>query len=148
MAFACGLFVELVCLLLYTPPTPGSAPSESMRKDQDLSPKQIIDQMAHTYATCKTYRDEGVVGTVYDVQNMKMNESKHFKTAFVRPDRFRFEYSGSSFGVGVDRYIVWRNGKKVRTWWSVEPGVKKEPSIGLAIAGRSEERRVGKECRL
>ncbi|MCX6930594.1 MAG: hypothetical protein NT154_46420 [Verrucomicrobia bacterium] len=44
--------------------------------------------MATTYPTCKSYRDSGAVTNVFSPQH---TDVKPFRTAFVRPDQFRFE---------------------------------------------------------
>src|SRR5262249_37489466 len=55
-----------------------------------------------------------------------------FRTAFVRPDRFRFEYEQN----GVTQMIVWRHRRSVRSWCRFmtrkEPGPR---SLGMALAG-------------
>jgi outer membrane lipoprotein-sorting protein len=89
--------------------------------------------MATTYANCKTYQDTGVVEFVYD--RGTRTESRPFKTAFVRPDRFRFEYSVR--GKAKSRHIVWARADDVRTWWDVTQRVDTPPSLGLAVAGAS-----------
>src|SRR5262249_17383190 len=57
-----------------------------------------------------------------------------FSTAFVRPDRFRFEFEDAN-GRRKKRCIVWADGADVRTWWDVRPGLRQESSLGLALAG-------------
>jgi len=97
---------------------------------------QILRRMGEVYAQCKTYRDSGMVETVYIDEDGKRREVKQpFKTAFVRPDRFRFEYTETEPGGAKNRYIIWAKRADVRSWWDVEPGVKQEESLGLAVAG-------------
>ena len=80
-----------------------------------LSARQVLDRMAKVYANCKSYRDSGVVESLYHVE-------VPFATAFVRPDQFYFDYKGNQGGDGRDcRYIVWRKGMEVR-WWVPTPG--------------------------
>ena len=103
-----------------------------------LTAQQIIDKMATTYATCKSYRDSGVVtndfgprpgsGATYP----RHVDVKPFRTAFVRPDQFRFEYDDAT---PEKPYIVWNKGDEVQTWWHVAPKVQKPPSLGNALAG-------------
>jgi hypothetical protein len=55
------------------------------------------------------------------------------QTAFVRPGQFRFEFQDS---IPLTRYIIWRDGEYVQTWWTImSPQLRKPPSFGLAIAG-------------
>ena len=62
----------------------------------DSSAKQILDHVAKTYADCKSYRDSGVVKTVFVQQDGNRTEEKSFTTAFVRPDRYRFEFTDAT----------------------------------------------------
>jgi len=69
------------------------------------------------------------VKTVFIRTDRKRTVEKPFTTAFVRPDRFRFEYEYKE-----RRYILWRKGNDVQTWWDVTPGIKKPASLRLALA--------------
>jgi hypothetical protein len=62
-------------------------------------------------------------------------QEKPFKTAFVRPDRFRFEYTETAPDGLRKRYIVWRSGSRVQSWWDIAPGIEEPESLGLALAG-------------
>jgi outer membrane lipoprotein-sorting protein len=95
----------------------------------DLTAHEILERMATTYATCKSYHDSGVVTNFFNADH---TDVKPFRTAFVRPDQFRFEYDDPT----PDKaYIVWANAREVRKWWYVEPGVQKPPSLARGIAG-------------
>ncbi len=78
---------------------------------------EIISRMAETYLECKTYRDTGIVTTNYKSQRGTEKDVKHFSTAMVRPKQFRFEYTEER--PPNSRYVIWRNGNHVRTWWDV-----------------------------
>lgn len=95
--------------------------------------RQILDKMAHVYASCQTYMDKGVVTTVFFRNDRKRTAKKPFTTAFVRPDRFRFEFKARRGEEEWDRYIVWRDGKSVQTWWDVQPGIGKGASLSMAL---------------
>jgi len=103
----------------------------------DATPAKIIARMAEAYKNCKSYSASGVVKTVFFQQNGQRVDEKPFTTVFVRPDRFRFEYSSKFPVPGAEpvRHIVWAKGKDVRTWWDIQPGVKKEDSLNMALAG-------------
>ena len=109
--------------------------SASEPKQDALTAKEVLERVAKTYASCKTYRDSGVVRILFIVAVGNFTEEKSFSTGFVRPDRFRFEYKEKKRGNREYRYIVWRKGKEVQTWWDVTPGIKKPKSLGLALAG-------------
>src|SRR5262249_45207002 len=80
-------------------------------KPDALKAQDVLDRMAKAYAGCKSYRDTGVVKTVFVEATGNRTVEKPFRTAFVRPDRFRFEYTEKRGG-REDRYIVWRKGKE------------------------------------
>ena len=94
-----------------------------------LTAQQILDKMASTYATCKSYRDSGAVTNFFSPQHIDI---KPFRTAFMRPDQFRFEYDDPD---PEKPYIVWAKGDEVRTWWYARPGVQNPPTLGRGIAG-------------
>ena len=104
-------------------------------KPQALKAQDVLDRMAKAYAGCKSYHDSGVVKTVIVQTGGNLTVAKPFTTAFVRPDRFRFEYKEKDGGGQERRYIVWRKGKEVQTWWDGKPGVEKPESLNLALAG-------------
>jgi outer membrane lipoprotein-sorting protein len=104
------------------------------REPDALKAQDVLDRMAKAYANCKSYRDSGVVKTVYIEATGNLTEEKPFATAFVRPDRFRFEYKEKQDFGREHRYIVWRKGKDVQTWWDIKPGVEKPNSLGLALS--------------
>ncbi|HUR59136.1 MAG TPA: sigma-70 family RNA polymerase sigma factor, partial [Opitutaceae bacterium] len=77
--------------------------------EDSLSALQILERMAQTYAQCASYFDTGVVRSASKDAGGRMAELT-FSTAFVRPDRFRFEYTQTT-GPNPQRYIVWAEGE-------------------------------------
>jgi len=109
--------------------------STAAEPSQDaITAKQILDRTVKTYADCKSYRDSGLVKTVFVRNSGNQTVERPFTTAFVRPDRFRFEYTDKQGGRDL-RHLVWRKGDEVQRWWDVKPGVEKPVSLGLALAG-------------
>jgi hypothetical protein len=107
------------------------------QSNDTLTAQQILDKMAITYATCKSYRDSGVVTNDFGPHSAGDRFPRHvdvkpFRTAFVRPDQFRFEYDDPT---PEKAYIVWAKGSDVRTWWHVKPGVEKPATLDYALAG-------------
>lgn len=98
---------------------------------------QILGEMSETYKICKTYSDSGSVRTTFLFPLIGMwTTVRPFTTAFVRPDRFRFEFTENYMGSHQPiRYIVWQQGQNVKTWWDNESHVREEPSLNLAVAG-------------
>lgn len=103
-------------------------------KPQAKTASDVLRRTAKAYDRCKSYRDTGVVKTVFVEATGNRTIEKPFRTAFVRPDRFRFESTDDQSGQ-VNRYIVWREGKRIETWWDVKPGVEKWESMGLPLSG-------------
>jgi outer membrane lipoprotein-sorting protein len=100
-----------------------------------LSGPEVLVRAVKTYANVTTYRDAVVVRIVYIEGGGRRTEERLFKTAFVRPDRFRFEYTESNPLGRVRRYVVWQHGPDVRKWWDVEPTVETLPSLETGLAG-------------
>lgn len=110
-------------------------PPARMGSTDGLSAEQVLSKLAATYATCRSYRDSGVVSNAFDPQHVDV---KPFRTAFVRPDQFRFEFQSA---LGPDpspssknAYIVWSKAGAVRSWWYVEPAVERYSSLADAIS--------------
>ncbi len=108
--------------------------SVAQPKPVDLPAEQIVERMAKAYKDCKSYRDTGIVKTLFVEAGGNRTVEKPFTTAFVRPDRFRFEYK-ETIGDQKMRFIIWSNGKEVQTWWDVKPGIDKPKSLDLALGG-------------
>jgi len=104
-------------------------------KADQLTAKQIVERSAEQYAKCGSYHDAGVVRTVFFWTDSKRSYEKPFKTAFVRPDRFRFEFKDWTHpATGKQRpYIVWCKGDDVLIWWDISPEVKKPESLESAL---------------
>jgi outer membrane lipoprotein-sorting protein len=130
----CVITAFVCCLLVGAC---GAPPEAEEPKPATPEAKDILDRMARAYAECRTYRDSGVVKTVFittvgkQTRNRRTVE-KPFTTAFVRPDRFRYEFTN---GDSEDRYLAWQKGEEVLVWWYAQPQVQKEKSLGLALAG-------------
>jgi hypothetical protein len=115
----------------------GSASGQETKKDMPAT--EIIRRMAETYKNCKSYQDSGTVTTIFHHKDGKEHtSSRPFTTAFVRPDRFRFEFKSSFDGHKWYRYIVWARGKDVRTWWDIHSESEQltvTDSLALGLGG-------------
>lgn len=111
----------------------GATDQDNTGDDRVPSVSEIMSRTAETYSNCQSYRDTGMVTTVYKSQRGAETEVKRFSTAMVRPDQFRFEYTEE--GNPNSRYVIWRNGADVRTWWDVTQESERPASLGLALAG-------------
>lgn len=95
-----------------------------LRIRRHRSAEQILNKMAAAYRNCKTYQDSGIVQMVDKHVNVKLK----FTTAFIRPDRFRYEYM-AVVPEGINsRLIIWRKGKQVAAWWNLKPKLVEAPS--------------------
>jgi outer membrane lipoprotein-sorting protein len=111
--------------LFVAPPARAAAPPE---------PMQLVRAMQRLYGESKTYRDQGVVEVDYlnEDGTRRGGDRRPFSTAFVRPDRFRFEFKDESGGYG-DLYVIWADGGSVRSWWTNRPQIQGWPSIADAV---------------
>jgi hypothetical protein len=101
------------------------------------SAEEILAAVECMYARCRTYQDRGCVHTLFLNHDggFRHDSVRPFTTAFIRPDRFRFEFTESHFASGQQRYLIAAEGLRVRTWWDVSPGFEEPESLGLALAG-------------
>ena len=108
---------------------PPSVELDCPRRPDSPEAREIMNRMAEVYLTCSAYRDKGTVLTTSFYAGDTDTEEVRFMTAFVRPDRFRFEFVEDS-----DRYIVHSDSSGTRTWWDLT-GLDEEESLDLALAG-------------
>jgi hypothetical protein len=78
------------------------------------TPSDIVDRVRAVYATCSTYRDTGEATMVFIKGPRPTDRRTHaleFRTEFVRPDRFLFEYTNRDVGPKSEwkRYVVWQH---------------------------------------
>jgi outer membrane lipoprotein-sorting protein len=99
-----------------------------------LTAQQIIDQTVAVYSECTSYQDAGTVVTTYTTPDRTWSDELQFSTAFVRPDRFRFVYKDTDLFKKPRRYLIWRKGEEVKTWWDISPGVGTGKSLNEALA--------------
>ena len=123
-----------VLLSLLTARRPGTSGRGDEPKPDEPSADQVLERMGKAYAGCKTYRDSGVVKTEFVQAPGNFTSEKPFTTAFIRPDQFRYEFKDKRPDGHVSRFIVWKNGKDVASWWDIQPGVQKHESLDMPVA--------------
>ena len=101
-------------------------------------PVTILLEMEKTYAGCKSYRDTGRVTSLILTDGGRAGGEKPFATAFVRPGRFRFQFTDTGLGGDAAKYIVWSDGNEVLSWWDRQPGVRHPGSLEDALAPAAE----------
>lgn len=121
--------IGFAVLLYFTPLT---AVSAEKPHQVDLTANQIIKLMREEYAMSKSYSDSGVVKIVFISSDGRRTVKKPFITAFIRPDRFRFEYREKTQINREHRFIVYRKGKNIQTYWDIENDLKLD-SLDKAI---------------
>lgn len=100
--------------------------------NSDLSPQDILRWMRETYAKCFSYHDYGQVDTSF---SGKARDPLILWTAFIRPDRFRFEHQELQDATPRHRYIIAQDGSKAYSWWDLEPGIEELESLSLGLFG-------------
>jgi hypothetical protein len=100
----------------------------------------LLSQVAAQYASLLTYSDEGEEVTVFVTGQQSWERrtvKKRFKTAFVRPDKFFFQYR--EVGLGPESEwrggTIWTDGSGVHTWSTIEFPAGHGHSIEQATGG-------------
>lgn len=89
----------------------------------------LLKQVDAMYAALDSYRDEGIVITSFHGKN-DFVERKPFFTIYSRSGLFRYEFTDRD-----DRYVVWRDGAMVRSWWTVTNQLECVRDLSEALAG-------------
>jgi hypothetical protein len=87
------------------------------------------------YAACQSYRDAGVARVTTTAAGMSRQDSQPFATAFVRPDRFRFDFGGRGPRVGDlwVRPVIWFDGTAVRAFSPADGLPRTYPTVAAAL---------------
>lgn len=98
-----------------------------------------MKRMADVYAACSSYRDTGDDVSVFidDGSRNRRTRSRPFRTLFVRPRLFRFEFRNRDIGPEVDWpiHVIWRTGEATYTYGSRANYRERTKSLGMAVAG-------------
>jgi outer membrane lipoprotein-sorting protein len=100
----------------------------------DLTAVDILTRMKKVYANAQTYHDKGLVKVVIRFPERDHTVKKPFTTAFIRPNRFRFEYKDIEPLVKTSTFIAYQNGQDIKAHWDLDEGVSQITSIGEALA--------------
>jgi hypothetical protein len=73
--------------------------------DEDAAAARLLHQVADAYKRAETYEDYGSVNSEFTGDH-PFSTTTTFKTAFVRPNKFRFEFA-ESFGCTPTHEIIW-----------------------------------------
>ena len=100
---------------------------------QQPSANEILTRVASTYATCRTYYDEGSInGGFYGFRN------GYFRTTFVRPSHLAFELWPNRDDMDQRAgWVVWKSGDSIKSWVprNIGPGAatRKEAPLDTAL---------------
>lgn len=100
--------------------------------------QQINDALILAYLSTPTYSDTGTAVSRLTLHKTGLSETttQTFRTAFVRPHRFRFEFQEQrGRHAQRDRCIVHADGSEFRSWWHSDPRVERHESLLMALAG-------------
>jgi len=122
-----------LCALVPAAPLAAQEPPASAGEAAP-TPVQILLRMERAYRGFGSYRDTGEVETTILTDGGRAGSDRPFATAFVRPDRFRFRFTDTGLGERSSSYLVWWDGKEVRSWWDAQPGVRHPASLREALA--------------
>src|SRR5687768_3500583 len=102
----------------------------------DLTARDVVRKVSQVYRSARSYEDSGMVIDPFNwAGTAKGPTKKPFMTVFVRPNLFYYQFTEKREGEAERRYVVWADGKKVRSWWSVRPEVQEFELIGPSLSG-------------
>jgi len=95
-------------------------------------PTELLLRAFDVYRGCDSYLDRGEVVRRIVAGQGGGGQRLPFETLFVRPNRFRYQYSDRN---KKDLCVVWTEEDEVMSWWSFQPRVRVSESILMALAG-------------
>lgn len=99
-----------------------------------LEAAEILARMADAYGRCRSYRDAGVVTSTITTGTRSRTERKPFTTAFIRPDRFKFEFRHRRGDDHWDQFAVWMENGLAHAWWSIQDSGCRPDGLDLQLA--------------
>jgi hypothetical protein len=125
----------LVAAIVALPAFQDSAPVSKASAPAQGEPtaREVLDRMERAYSRCSTYQDAGTVQFSISLPEPVRLEAS-FKTAFIRPKRFRFEFTQTESNGAVTHHIAWRNGSEIRRWMDADSTVATPPMLSLLLA--------------
>ena len=130
--------IVLTCAVIscaFCGPTRAEEIKAELEQGSELTVGEIIARMLRVYETCQSYQDEGQV----EIQFPKHTDILPFSTAFVRPDRFRYECTQQSPTENgpLRRMVVWWDSKLIQSWWTVDKKLREFNELHSALVGPS-----------
>jgi outer membrane lipoprotein-sorting protein len=85
-----------------------------------MTPEEILATMEKRYAECKSYQDVGVYRNKQPT--VEINLPMYFKTHYIRPDHFLFEWSESGKVRSINYRVKFRQVRIKGVVWSPNQG--------------------------
>jgi cytochrome c biogenesis protein CcmG, thiol:disulfide interchange protein DsbE len=102
-------------------------PSPSPTVEAPLpAPADVLARMTAAYRGLTSYADRGSITDRITNASGTRAFSSTFRTAFVRPDKLRFEYD--NLGDANHAYVIWTADGRARTFWYLKPSLVHEDS--------------------
>ena len=97
---------------------------------------ELLARVADVYSRCRSYKDTGtqsrLLRGVLGGLEREVVEEIRFTTTFVRPARFRFEFTEADWP--NYRYLIWRDAAVVRTYWDLASSIRTSTTLDSALA--------------
>jgi outer membrane lipoprotein-sorting protein len=93
------------------------------------TPERVLARLKQVYGSSKSYKDKATITITFHNPKGDRVENRAFSTEFIRPDRFRFD-TGSTLS---DHFVIWWNGKRIRSWWSIIGKVEQHNALSEPI---------------
>lgn len=91
---------------------------KKLSTDSSTIAQEIIKRMGEKYADFSSYQDTGFIETTFIINSGKQVSRKPFKTYFVRPNLFRFEWRAQFHPESPwILCVLWCDGKDTFTYW-------------------------------
>ena len=103
----------------------------------DAAARSVVERMTARYAGASSYQDTGAVEEVAGDKSGGRRTVLRFKTYFVRPRLFRFEWAKiSPTTKEEDTNVVWSDGKQTYSYHSWDDvGAERKEDLWMGIAG-------------
>jgi len=110
-----------------------AAPAIVARPAQPPTAADVLQRMAAAYRGLTSYADRGATVNELRGPHQALSHAMTFRTAFVRPLRFRFEFDDDSDP--AKPYVIWTEGSRARSTWYGQPGtVIEDAGLGPPLA--------------
>jgi len=133
----------LRCLVLVRRRCGGAEPPAAVATAKAPSVDSVLGRMAQVYRDAHSYLDRGTATSVIRIAGSQDHRERlTFSTAFVRPDRFRFEFRDD--GDAEKAHVIWTdNGVAHAKWYERPDEVTTSPSVdgpldnAASVSGRT-----------